>query len=65
MTSENQNDKLDDMLRYRRIEPARADLAQRIILKAESMPQTLTSGLLKRRPPNPSQANCAKERAKR
>jgi hypothetical protein len=36
MTSENQDNKLDAMLRYRRIEPARADLVQRIILRAQS-----------------------------
>jgi hypothetical protein len=31
---ENQDEKLDAMLRYRRLEPARPNLAQRIILKA-------------------------------
>lgn len=35
MKGENQNDKLDAMLRYRRITAANPGLAQRIILKAQ------------------------------
>jgi hypothetical protein len=35
----NRDEKLDNMLRSRRVEPASADLAQRIILKARSLPQ--------------------------
>src|SRR5262245_48747299 len=38
--SEHQDEKLDTMLRYRRLEPARPNLAQRIILKAERIRQT-------------------------
>ena len=38
--SENEDDKLDRMLRSRRTEPASHDLAQRIIFKAQSLPQT-------------------------
>lgn len=37
--SENENEKLDRMLHSRRIEPARHDLAARIILKAQSLAQ--------------------------
>jgi hypothetical protein len=37
--SDQQDRKLDEMLRSRRMEPADPDLAQRIILKAESIPQ--------------------------
>ena len=37
--SENQDEKLDQMLRSRRIEPAHRDLAARIILKAQTVPQ--------------------------
>jgi hypothetical protein len=37
--SDNRDDKLDSMLRSRRFEPASADLAQRIILKARGVPQ--------------------------
>jgi hypothetical protein len=37
--SENRDEKLDRMLHSRRIEPAGQDLAARIILKAQSLPQ--------------------------
>jgi len=37
--SENQDKKLETMLRSRRIEPVSHDLASRIILKAQSLPQ--------------------------
>lgn len=37
--SDNRDDKLDSMLRSRRVEPAGPDLAQRIILKARGLPQ--------------------------
>ena len=37
--SEDQDEKLDRMLHSRRIEPASQDLASRIILKAQSLPQ--------------------------
>jgi hypothetical protein len=37
--SDNRDEKLEHLLRSRRIEPARADLAQRIMLKARSLPQ--------------------------
>jgi hypothetical protein len=40
--SDREDEKLDAMLRDRRIEPASADLAQRIILKAQSLPQNQT-----------------------
>ena len=40
--SENRNEKLDAMLRARNVEPASQDLAQRIILKAQSLPQNKT-----------------------
>ncbi|HEY7316782.1 MAG TPA: hypothetical protein VIE89_04350 [Candidatus Binatia bacterium] len=40
--SDRQDEKLDAMLRARKIEPASADLAQRIILKAQSLPQNQT-----------------------
>ena len=36
---DNRDDKLDSMLRSRRVEPASPDLAQRIILKAGNLPQ--------------------------
>jgi hypothetical protein len=36
------DEKLDEMLRSRRIEAARSDLAQRIVLKAQTTPQTMT-----------------------
>ncbi len=37
--SDNRDDKLDSMLRSRRVEPASPDLAQRIILKSRGLPQ--------------------------
>ena len=37
--NENRDEKLDAMLHARKIEPASSDLAQRIILKAQSLPQ--------------------------
>ncbi len=37
--SDNRDDKLDALLGSRRIEPARQDLAARIILQAQSLPQ--------------------------
>jgi hypothetical protein len=37
--SDKQDDKLDAMLRSRRLEGASPDLAQRIILRAQSLPQ--------------------------
>jgi hypothetical protein len=37
--SDNRDDKFEQMLRSRRLEPASPDLAQRIILKAQAMPQ--------------------------
>jgi hypothetical protein len=37
--SENSAERLEKMLRSRRVEPARHDLAARIILKAQSVPQ--------------------------
>jgi hypothetical protein len=40
--SDKQDEKLDAMLRARQVEPASADLAQRIILKAQSLPQNQT-----------------------
>ena len=40
--SDKQDEKLDAMLRARRFEPASRDLAQRIILKAQSLPQNQT-----------------------
>src|SRR5262245_60887320 len=40
--SDKQDEKLDAMLRARRVEPASPDLAQRIILKAQSLPQNQT-----------------------
>jgi hypothetical protein len=52
--SENQDEKLDAMLRYRRLEPARPNLAQRIILKAQSIRQTQKTRLLERGSPKPS-----------
>jgi hypothetical protein len=53
--SENQDEKLVTMLRYRRIEPARPNLAQRIILKAQSIRQTQKIPLLDRGSPKPLQ----------
>jgi hypothetical protein len=43
--SDKQDEKLDAMLRARKVEPASADLAQRIILKAQSLPQNQTMPL--------------------
>ena len=43
--NDNRDEKLDNLLRSRRIEPASADLAQRIILKAQQLPQTKTMPL--------------------
>jgi hypothetical protein len=43
--SDRQEDKLDELLRSRRIEPSSPDLAQRIILKAQGLPQTQTISL--------------------
>jgi hypothetical protein len=43
--SDRQEDKLDELLRSRRIEPSSPDLAQRIILKAQGLPQTQTASL--------------------
>jgi hypothetical protein len=40
--SDNLDEKLEDLLRSRRMEPARADLAQRIILRAQQLPQHKT-----------------------
>jgi hypothetical protein len=40
--SDSQNEKLDAILRSRRVESAGSDLAQRIILKAQSLPQSQT-----------------------
>ncbi|MPZ76576.1 MAG: hypothetical protein GEU77_08625 [Deltaproteobacteria bacterium] len=44
--SNNQDERLDEMLRARRITPASPDLAQRIILKAQRIPQTQTDTLM-------------------
>jgi len=52
----NQDEKLDAMLRYRRLEPARPNLAQRIILKVQSIRQTQKIPLLDRGSPRPSQS---------
>lgn len=38
--NDDRDEKLDNLLRSRRVEPASADLAQRIILKARQLPQT-------------------------
>jgi hypothetical protein len=54
--SENQDEKLDAMLRYRRLEPAKPNLAQRIILKARSIRQNQKIPLLDRGSPKPSQS---------
>lgn len=40
--SDNRDEKLDEILRSRRFEPANPDLARRIILKAQAMPQNKT-----------------------
>ncbi len=44
--SDKQDENLDTMLRARRFEPASPDLAQRIILKAQSLPQNQTLPLI-------------------
>jgi hypothetical protein len=43
--NDNRDEKLDNLLRSRRVEPASPDLAQRIILKARQLPQTKTMPL--------------------
>ena len=43
--NDNRDEKLDNLLRSRRVEPASADLAQRIIFKAQQTPQTKTMPL--------------------
>jgi hypothetical protein len=43
--SDRQDERLDAMLRSRRVEPASPDLAQRIILKAQGVPQNQTISL--------------------
>jgi hypothetical protein len=43
--SDNRDDKLDSLLRSRRVEPASADLPQRIIFKARSLPQVRSVSL--------------------
>lgn len=43
--SNNRDEKLESLLRSRRLEPASADLAQRIILKAQQTPQIKTPPL--------------------
>ena len=43
--SDRQEDKLDALLRSRRIEPSSPDLAERIILKAQGLPQKETASL--------------------
>jgi hypothetical protein len=40
--SDIRDEKLDNLLRSRRVEPASADLAQRIILAAQQLPQNRT-----------------------
>ena len=44
--SDKQDEKLDAMLRARRVEPASRDLAQRVILKARRLPQNQTLPLM-------------------
>jgi hypothetical protein len=44
--SDRQDENLDAMLRARRFEPAGRDLAQRIILKAQTLPQNQTLPLI-------------------
>lgn len=43
--SDNRDEKLDNLLRSRRVEPPSADLAQRIILTAQQTPQNSTMPL--------------------
>ena len=45
--SDRQDENLDAMLRARRFEPAGRDLAQRIILKAQTLPQNQTLPLIR------------------
>jgi hypothetical protein len=45
--SDGQDDKLDALLRSRRIEPSNPDLAERIILKAEGVRQNQTASLVR------------------
>ncbi|MGH7929337.1 MAG: hypothetical protein ACREQV_16230 [Candidatus Binatia bacterium] len=40
--SDNRDEKLDNLLRARRMEPASPDLAQRIVLRAQQLPQNKT-----------------------
>jgi hypothetical protein len=42
---DNRDDKLDNLLRSRRVEPASPDLAQRIIFKARQLPQNRSVSL--------------------
>jgi hypothetical protein len=55
--SENQDERLAAMLYYRWIEGASPNLVERIILKAQNVPQTQKIPLLERGAPNPSQRN--------
>jgi hypothetical protein len=43
--STKQDEKLDGLLQARRVEPASPDLAERILLKAEAIPQVQTNTL--------------------
>jgi hypothetical protein len=43
--NDNRDEKLDNLLRSRRVEPASPDLAQRIIFKARQLPQKQTMPL--------------------
>ena len=43
--NDDRDEKLDAMLRTRKLEPATSDLAQRIILKAQGLPQNRTVSL--------------------
>jgi hypothetical protein len=43
--SDKKDERLEGILRARRVEPASSDLAQRIILKAQGLPQNQTSSL--------------------
>ena len=43
--NDNRDEKLDNLLRSRHVEPASPDLAQRIIFKARQLPQTKTMPL--------------------
>ena len=55
--SENQDERLDAMLHYRWLDGASPNLVERIILKAQNVPQTQKIPLLERGSPNPSQRN--------